>query len=142
MELDQKTGVLYAINNETKKLYSLDLKVKNAAPKILATLTAPPSEYQVNQPTDIAMDGNNIYYLDSGALYQVNLAAGGAISVISAGQTSALPYPDGYAPIGIAALGEHMDIDHRNKIAWITNKKGGALIAVSLITGDRIVVSQ
>jgi len=141
VELDQKSGLLYVINNQTKELVSLDLKIAMAAPKVLATLPTA----AVVKPTDIALDGTNVYYLNSGTLYKVDLTAAGANQVTTLSTPLASPgiaYADGYSPIGIAALGEKMDIDRKNKVMWISNKRGGAIIAVSLITGDRVVVAH
>ncbi len=139
--MDQKSGLLYVINNETKALSSLDLKMAMAAPKFITTL---PPATGVIKPTDIIVDGTNVYYLDSGTLYKVDLTATAdnvkAVSNVSG--TPAVPFAPGFAPVGISALGEHMEIDRNKQVMWISNKRGGAVIGVSLITGDRVVVAH
>ncbi len=133
IEIDQKTGVLYAINNVSKKLISINLlQPASVAKDVLSGFT-------VTKPSSLKVDGNNVYFLDSGALIKLNVTAK-TQTPISAGKTVA--YPNNYSTAGIYTMGEHMDIDRKNKIAYLSNKAGSAVIGVSLLTGDRIVVSH
>ena len=140
VELDQKSGLLYVINNMTKQLYKLNLKVAMAMPEPVTTV---PAMLPVTKPTDIVVDGTDIYYLDSGTLYKVDTQAlGNNVTAVTSSATPGIKYPDLYTPIGINVLGEQMEIDSKNRVMWIINKRAGSIIGVSLITGDRVVIAH
>lgn len=138
VEVDTPNGLLYFIHNEFKTLYSVDLHKTNAMPQTAAkleTFNIPLS------PSDIAVDGNKVYFLAGTGLYKADRSLAKLFNVSYIG-TPGIGYEDGYSARGAQTFGERLSIDKNAQVAWITNKRGGAVVAISLITGDRVIVAH
>jgi DNA-binding beta-propeller fold protein YncE len=129
-------NILYAFNNATKTLLSLNTDLAGAKLETVVTYD------KVNRPTDIGVDGNMIYWVDSGTFYKMDITDK-QVKVLSLLSSSTENYPTGArSASGVDTLGDKFEIDSKNQVAWFASRNYGALVAVSLITGDRVVVSH